>query len=304
MTNVHSKSRFDVHRAITGKIVRAIEAGAREFVMPWHYVGLGIGRPTNAATGKRYQGINVVALWAEAMLSAYGSGHWATYRQWQEVGAQVRKGERGSVIVFYKELEPDLFQQETNEPEQRFVARASHVFNADQVDGWRPPELEIVSAVAAVEQAEAFVAATKAEIRHGGNMACYRPKDDYIQMPERSQFKGSPTSTATEAYYATLLHELTHWTGAKHRLDRQFGQFGDQAYAAEELVAELDAAFLCADLRISNEPRLDHAAYLAQWVRLLGREPRALFATAREATRASDHLQGLVDQAALAASMR
>ena len=99
------KPRFDVHRAITDKIVQAVEAGAGQFVMPWHFVGLGVGRPTNAATGKRYRGVNALGLWAEAMLSAFDTGHWATYRQWQELGAEVRRGQRSATIIFYRELE-------------------------------------------------------------------------------------------------------------------------------------------------------------------------------------------------------
>ena len=134
---------------------------------------------------------------------------------------QVRKGEHGSVILFYKELEPDLFRGEADRPERRYVARASHVFNTQQVEGWKPPEPEFRSEVEVSEKVEAFVRATGADIRHGGDHACYRIKDDYIQMPERARFKGSPTSTPTETYYSTLLHELTHWTGAAHRLSRE-----------------------------------------------------------------------------------
>ncbi len=293
MTNVLSKSRFDVHRAITDKIVQAIEAGAGKFVMPWHNVGLGIGRPLNVATGSRYRGVNVVALWAGAILSAFETGYWATYRQWQEVGAQVRKGERGSVIVFYKNLEPDLLTGEDGE--RRFVARASHVFNADQVDGWRPPEPVFRSPVEVLEEVEAFVRATGADIGHKGSAAFYLERGDYIQMPERTLFHGTATSTSTESYYSTLLHELTHWTGAKHRLNRTFGErFGDEAYAVEELVAELGAAFLCADLGISNDPRPDHAAYVSQWVKLLKNQPRAMIMAAQEASKASEFLHELV----------
>ena len=293
-SGVLSKPRADVHRAVTEKIVASIEAGAGQFVMPWHRKGPGTGRPTNAATGNRYRGVNVVALWAEAALVGFGSGHWASYLQWQELGAQVRKGERGSTIVFYREMEPeDATQQiagDDSGPTKRFVAKAFRVFNAEQVDGWTPPgQPEATGIVETLRRVDRLVAGTEATIRHGGTLACYRPGLDRIDLPERELFLGSPTSTPTESYYATLLHELVHWTGAKDRLDRTFGsRFGDAAYAAEELVAEIGAAFLCADLNVSNEPRQDHAAYLSFWLKILKTDARAIFTASSLASQASD----------------
>ena len=283
--------RADVHVTITNRIIEAIHAGAGEFVMPWHQSG-DIGRPINAATGKRYQGTNVIALWAEASLSAFGSGTWATYRQWEGLGAQVRRGERSANIVFYKSL---AGSEETEAPPgHRVFARASRVFNAGQVEGWQAPGIQRPNLAELLPAAEAFVARTGAEIRHGHDHACYRRADDRIEVPDRDCFLGSPTSTPTEAYYAVLLHELTHWTGASHRLDRQFGRrFGDDAYAVEELVAELGAAFLCADLGIANAPRPDHAAYLAGWLNVLGSDPKALFTTGRLASQAATFLERL-----------
>jgi antirestriction protein ArdC len=134
-------------------------------------------------------------------------------------------------------------------------------------------------------------------VKHGGERAFYRPADDIIQMPERERFLGTETSTPTEAYYGTLLHELTHWTGAKKRCDREFGKrFGDQAYAMEELVAELGAAFLCADLGISVTPRQDHAAYIDNWLSVLKADKKAIFTAASKAAQASDYLAGLQDR--------
>ena len=295
-SRVLSTPRGDVHHAVTEKIVAAIEAGVGEFVMPWHHRGPGIGRPTNAATGNRYRGVNVVALWAEASLVGFGSGHWASYLQWQELGAQVRKGERGSTIVFYRETEPEdapqLFTVEENGPAKRFVAKAFRVFNAQQVEGWTPPgQPEPLAKVDVLSHVEDVIAGTNATIRNGGSIACYRPELDRIDIPCRDVFIGSPTSTPTESYYATLLHELVHWTGAKHRLDRTFGsRFGDAAYAAEELVAEIGAAFLCADLNVTNEPRQDHAAYLSFWLEILKSDAKAIFTAARLANQASDYL--------------
>jgi antirestriction protein ArdC len=149
-----------------------------------------------------------------------------------------------------------------------------------------------------IEQAEAFTAAAGADVRYGGDRAYYRRSDDHVQMPERERFTGSATSTPTETYYATLLHELTHWTGHESRLDRDLsGRFGNEAYAMEELVAELGAAFLCADLSITNTPRPDHAAYIANWLEVLKRDKRAIFTAARKAAQATDYLAGLQPKA-------
>lgn len=297
MTTVPSSARQDVYGAITQKIVVAIEAGANAFIMPWH-VTAGVGRPTNAVTTTPYQGVNVVALWAEAMMSGYGSGLWATYRQWSSAGAQVRRGEQGAVIVFYKRLGPKEPKADEEEGSPRVVAKASYVFNRDQVEGWNPP-IPSDGQVRSVGRLEEFVQETGAMVRYGGERACYRPSEDLVEMPPPEAFIGTPTSTPTESFYATLLHELTHWTGAAHRLNRTFGvRFGDEAYAMEELVAELGAAFLCADLGIALDPRPDHAAYLAGWLKVLNRDPRAIFAAARQASEASKFLTALTSCAA------
>ncbi len=291
--SVHSKARFDLYRTVTDKIVAAIEAGAGDFIMPWH-VSAATGRPTNALTCHGYRGVNVVALWAEAVRSGFGSGWWASYRQWERLGAQVRRGERGTVIVFYSRLNTAPTDELDESDLYRLVARASRVFNADQVDGWEEPMATAAPLVKALAEAEAFVAATKAVVVHGGSKACYRREYDRIELPARDRFCGSPTSSSSEAYYGTLLHELTHWSGAPHRLNRTFGnRFGDNDYAVEELVAELGAAFLCADLGIANEPRPDHAAYVASWLKILNDDRRAIFTAAARANDAAVYLQGL-----------
>jgi antirestriction protein ArdC len=283
-------ARSDVYQTITDRIVEAIQSSAGEFVMPWHRVSVDVGRPTNAASGKRYQGTNIVALWAEGCLSGFGSGYWATYRQWRALGAQVRKGSSSSTIVFFKPLKGG--EDEEDEPHGRkLVARASRVFNADQVEGWEAPGIERQNLAESLRLADAFVAGTGAAIRHGFHHACYNRLEDRIELPDRDRFIGTPTSGATESYYATTLHELTHWTGAEHRLKREFGRrFGDEAYAFEELVAELGAAFLCADLGVANEPRADHAAYVAHWLTVLGGDRKAVFLAARLASEAAAYL--------------
>lgn len=271
------------HKTITKQIVALIEAGAPDFVMPWH-VPRSIGRPANALTAKPYRGINVVALWAEGLQQGYRSGVWATYRQWSEAGAQVRKGSHGTPIVFYRPAAkqtgtPATEDDDPQTPRQRLVMRTSIVFNQDQVEGWTCPE-PVTGGVDPHDRADALVRSMQATVIHWGHVAAYNRRQDHILMPPAEAFRGTPTSTASEAYYATLLHELIHWTGAPIRLDRPFGQFGDEAYAFEELVAELGAAFLCADLDVTNVPRPDHAAYIAGWLKALQDDARALFRAA------------------------
>jgi antirestriction protein ArdC len=151
-----------------------------------------------------------------------------------------------------------------------------------------------ITVIPPIEQAEAFVAATGASILHGGGRAYYRPSTDSIHLPPREAFIGTPTSTPAESYFATLCHELCHWTSRENRCNRQLGKrFGDQAYAMEELVAELGAAFLCADLGVTGEPRADHAQYLASWLAVLKADKKAIFTAASKASEAAAFLAAL-----------
>ena len=208
----------------------------------------------------------------------------------------MRKGEKAAYVVFYTELE-FAAETETGDADTvtRLFARATPVFAAEQVDGYQPPVIDAAPAavITPLEQAEAFVAATGASISHGGGRAFYRPATDSIQLPPRDAFIGSPTSTPAEAYYSTLLYELAHWTSAPSRCNRELGKrFGDQAYAIEELV-ELGAAFLCADLGITDEPRADHAQYLASWLSILKADKKAIFAASSKASEAAAFLAAL-----------
>lgn len=290
--NQTQDQRGDVYTQITNKIIQAIEAGAAKFEMPWHRATTANARPTNAVTNRNYNGVNILALWASGQIGGFSTNIWASYKQWQEIGAQVRKGEKGSMVVFYKELETTDASEQGEERERSiWMAKPSIVFNASQVDGYELPETPQADQTEVIEEAEAFVNATGAAVHHGGCRAFYRPSTDSIHMPDRTLFVGTKSSTPTEAYYSTLFHELTHWTGAESRLNREMGKrFGDQAYAAEELVAELGAAFLCADLRITPEPREDHASYIDHWLELLKSDKRAIFHAAARASEAANFL--------------
>lgn len=291
MTDVLSKP--SLYESITAKIIAAVEAGTSASQRPWHAPAL--LAPINAATCAYYRGVNVLALWIEAQERRYATSQWASYRQWQSLGGQVRKGERGTLVVFYKRLEEQkTVEEDSSDNRLRFVARASHVFNVQQVDGYTPPETDPSNPFEAHRQAESFIEAVGARIDHGFTKACYRRDLDSIEMPARSWFVGTDTSSPLEAYYGVLLHELTHWTGPPHRLGRDMGKrFGDEAYAMEELVAEIGAAFACTALGISSEPRPDHAAYVSTWLSVLKRDPKAIFMAASKAQGAFEHLSYL-----------
>ncbi|MGD9802518.1 MAG: ArdC family protein [Hyphomicrobiaceae bacterium] len=302
-----ARQRLDVHEAITQKIVAAIEAGAGAFEMPWHRPGVAFTIPKNALTEKPYKGSNVLSLWIDADVKKYEHQVWATYKQWEELGAQVRKGEKGSLIIKYGEWVPKEQREQAStadasddeDQSKRLYAKPAWVFNVGQVDGFTiaasAPRPDLTVRLAHVD---AFIAATGAEFREGGQRAFYRHRDsrgegDFIQIPERNLFSGTATSTPTEAYESTRLHELGHWSGADHRLARDFGRFGDHAYAFEELVAELSAAYLCAGLEITNTPRIDHAQYIANWLEVLKGDTKAIFTAASLATKAVDYLYSL-----------
>lgn len=286
-------SRRDIHAEITSRLIAAIEANPEEPTLPWRRSAGPLFMPVNAATGQRYNGINVVALWVEAELRNFATPIWATYRQWAEKGAQVRKGEKASHVIFYKEYETEPDPANEADDGKRRVARASAVFNADQVDGFTAPDApEPLGPVARIASVEAFIAATGARVDHGGQAAFYRRSTDHIQMPDEQLFCGTDTMARDESYYAILLHELVHWTGAKHRLNREFGKrFGDMSYAAEELVAEIGAAFLCSELAVTQDIRADHAQYLAHWLKLLKDDSRAIFTAAAKASQAVGYLK-------------
>jgi len=287
-----SQPKRSLYEAITKTIVDAIEAGVGTFQMPWH-TGKPIGLPMNATTYAAYRGVNVLSLWIAAFARNFPTGEWASYKQWQSIDAQVRHGEQGTLIIFYKQIEKSALDETDPDQriERRYYAKPSWVFNAAQCDGYEPRGPEPSNQLERIEDAEAFVEAIGARIEHGHPMACYRRTADMIEMPKWESFIASTTSTAAESYYGVLLHELTHWTGAEHRLKRDYGKrFGDEAYAREELVAELGSAFLCSWLGITAEPRQDHAAYLGSWLKVLKSDSRAIFTAASAAQEAHDYL--------------
>jgi antirestriction protein ArdC len=292
---MNTRSRQDVHAEITNKLIKAIEANPGEPVMPWRKSGNPLWLPVNALTGNRYNGINIISLWVAAETAGYAAPLWGTYRQWQQLDAQVRKGEKASPIVFFKQYDTDPNPDDPEDDGKRRVARASWVFNCAQVEDYTPPpQPEPLGPIQRILDADHFFAATGARIMHGGEEAYYRPSTDTIHMPDEGLFTGTDSMTRSEAYFAVLGHEHIHWTGHASRLDRNLSQrFAKAERAAEELVAEIGSAFLCAELGITQDVRTDHAQYLANWLQLLKDDPKAIFTAAARASEAVRYLNSL-----------
>jgi antirestriction protein ArdC len=295
-----SAVKADVYQRITNQIIAELEKGVRPWLKPWnaeHSAGR-ITRPLRG-NGIPYRGINVVMLWSEALEKGYVAPIWMTFKQAIELKACVRKGEKGSLVVYADKItrtETDAATGEENEFAIPFM-KGYTVFNVEQIDGlpehfYGKPEPR-TDAVPRNERAETFFAATGANVVHGGSRACYIPSTDNIHMPCIDFFRDA------ESYYATLAHETAHWTKHTSRLNREFGRkrFGDEGYAMEELVAELGSAFLSADLDLTPEVRGDHASYVASWLKVLKNDKRAIFTAASHAQRAVDFLHGFQNAA-------
>ena len=295
-----STEKTDLYTRITNRIIADLEQGVRPWLKPWnaeHAAGR-ITRPLRH-NGQPYRGINVLMLWSEAMAQGFSCPIWMTYKQASELGGQVRKGERGRLVVYANRLT----RTETNaggEEVDREIPflKGYSVFNCEQIDGlpehFTAPVVPTLDPVQRITEAETFFRYTLADIRHGGSRAYFTVDGNYVQMPPFESFVDA------ESYYATLAHEITHWTRHPSRLDRDFGRkrWGDEGYAAEELVAELGSAFLSADLGLTLEPRTDHASYIHNWVQVLKSDKRAIFTAAAYAERACRFLHGLQPESA------
>jgi antirestriction protein ArdC len=290
----------DVYTRITDRIVADLEKGVRTWMKPWN-AGNTAGKITRPlrSNGQPYSGINILMLWASAMEQAFGAPLWMTFRQALELNGHVRKGEKGSLIVYANSItraEATDADGDETQREIRFL-KGYTVFNVEQIDGL--PQIYYhryetrLTPVERIAHAEAFFSATGAEIRYRGDRAFYACEGDYIQMPVIGAFRDA------QSFYSTLAHEAAHWTRHPGRLNRDFGRRsrGDEGYAREELVAELASAFLAADLGLTPEVREDHAAYIASWLTILKDDKRAIFTAAAHAQRAVDFLHGLQPQA-------
>lgn len=289
------KKPTDLQQQVTDTIIKQLEAGT----VPWHQPWKGDNSrlpalPKNFTTNKRYNGINILLLWSSAIENDYATSEWATFKQWSEKKEMIRKGEKGSLVVYYDTMEKEVDGEIKEIP----FLKSSYVFNRCQLANYTPPTEPDTDKPAPLfermARVDSFIQNTHAIIEHGGSRACYSPSADIIKMPMTSSFEAGEHCTAEEHYYSTLFHEMVHWSGNEKRLNRTKGKrFGDQDYAAEELVAELGAAFLSAELQISPVAKADHANYISGWLKLLKDNKKHLFTAASEASKSVDYMQGL-----------
>jgi antirestriction protein ArdC len=287
-----------IHEQVTENIIAMLERGTLPWRRPWETSGTGLAVPANGISKRPYHGINRVILWTSALVAGYPTHSWATYKQIQEAGGQVRKGEKGTRVVLYRPIERDdengatgSEEQESTEKDARpaRIARVFTVFNLAQCDGLEAAQEPQTVSADPIPAAREFLAHVKATVRHGGNRACYMPSPDVILLPAQESF------TSAAAYYATSCHEHVHLSGASHRLNRDsLIRYHEsiEIRAAEELVAELGAAFLCAELSIQGELE-HHASYLQNWLGVLKQDKTALFRAAADASRAAEYLHSL-----------
>ena len=290
----------DIYREVTDTILAQLEKGVRPWQRPWE-TGVEAEKPAPTLplrhNGEPYRGTNVVLLWSAASERGYDQPTWMTYRQAQELGGNVRKGEKGVRVTFAKTWTKKEVDPETGIEEEKEVPvmKGYTVFNVAQIDGlpqrYYERKSEEMSAAARIEGAEAWLQATGVELRHGGDKAYYSPAGDYVQLPSFAAFR-EPLG-----YYATAMHEITHWTRHPDRLDRNFGQkrFGDNGYAMEELTAEIGAAFVGAETGVAPEVREDHAAYIGAWMAVMKDDKKAFFTAASHAAKAAEFLSGLTE---------
>jgi antirestriction protein ArdC len=276
----------NLHKEITDRIVARLKTGVVPWRQPWSGKGFGV-MPRNALTQRAYSGANVILLWSRAQESGFQAPLWLTFKQALELGGNVRKGEKGETVIYVSKV---IRQEDDGTKRAIPFLKAYCVFNVAQCDNL-PAKIVDPSSEARKanpgqrdELADAFMASTGADVRHGEARAYFSPGADFVNLPAFETFKSA------SRYYATAFHELGHWTGADKRLGRTFGKrFGDRAYAVEELVAELTSAFLCGEFGFDNDGA--DADYIATWIKLLTEHEKVIVAAAAAASRAVEFMR-------------
>lgn len=277
-----TRTKTDIYQTVTDSIIAALETGVKPWACPWQRTPGMSGLPSNYATGMGYSGMNIMLLWCSASEQGFNDSRWMTYKQAKAEGGQVRKGEHGTTAIFYTMLE-----RENNEGETEYIPmlKTFTVFNVEQIDGLTLSDEAVFPAETfePLPQAEALFRNSGATIIAKGQNAFFAPSTDEIYLPERRLFSDAAN------FYATGMHELVHWSGAKSRLNREMkGKFGSEDYAFEELIAELGSAFLMADLGIVGE--VQHESYIASWLKALRNDKRYIFKAASAASKAHRYL--------------
>jgi antirestriction protein ArdC len=286
------QDRVSLYEEITNKIITELEAGRLPWVQPWgsNRVSAPLAVPKNAGTGRSYSGINVLILWGAVVQHGFATQSWLTFRQALGLGGNVRKGERGTTVVYADRFVPDEERCRCRETGDEAVAipflKRFTVFNAAQCEGLPEDLLTVPPPVPEgliMPDVEALIRASGADLRLGGDKAFYAPALDYIQVP-RPESYFEPIN-----WHRTALHELGHWTGHPSRLARDFsGGFGTKLYSREELCAEMTSAFCCATLGII--PTVRHADYIGSWLDVLREDNRAVIRATSAASKAADYL--------------
>jgi antirestriction protein ArdC len=270
----------NIYETVTQQVIAAMRAGD----LTWQATWISRGAARNALTNRLYRGMNFILLGCTAEEKHYSQNIWAGFNQWQKLGAHVRKGEKATRISVVRKY------HDTDEKSERSFCSTTVVFNIDQVDGLKKAQASSVPDFN-LETVQNFAISSGAHIEYVAVDPCYMPKLDKIVMPHWQQFISDDGDSGAMNYAATLLHELIHWTGAPHRLDRDLLSTDAEHYAFEELIAELGAAFLMAALAVRPTPRASHAAYLQHWIKRLAHDPSALARAASAASIAADYLQ-------------
>ena len=273
------ENKVDIYTEVTNRVIERLENGCIPWIKPWHTENT---LDKNIKTGNEYNGINRIILG----MSGYQSNIWASFKQWKDLGANVKLHEKGTAIVFYKPVSGVKVTSEGDEIIYNSVFTTSYIFNAEQVEGIEiKPRVIEDKPFSNNVMVDDMVTNTGAHIKHGGNSAYFSPSEDYINMPIKSDFFDEA------GYYATLLHELTHWSGHKHRLDRTKGKrFGDTQYAFEELIAELGSAFLCEKYSVKGDIR--HEGYIQSWLKALKNDNKMIFKASAYAQKSTDYIVG------------
>ncbi|MES2206768.1 MAG: zincin-like metallopeptidase domain-containing protein [Pseudomonadota bacterium] len=276
--------KIDIYTEITNEIINIIEAGQATHGCVWDKGASGL--PVNHGTKQNYSGINVLLLWNSAFKQSFTSSHWLTYKQAQELGGKVKKGSKGTPCIFFNHMKKES-KTNPDEIERIPFIKPFTVFNLDQIDGLEQEETP--QNYFNHEASENLLKHSGAKIIELGTRACYVPSKDTIFMPERHLF------TDEKDFYSVAFHELTHWTGAKKRLNRDFsGRFGSESYAFEELIAELGASFLCSDHGFTAKTLPDHAGYLESWLKVLKNDKKAIFTAASQASKAHAFIKNAI----------